>query len=79
MMLPVGHIDFYPNGGKDQPGCPRQSFMNIITEEYEDGTSGKLHAKEKEECHCVSSVHCIMSEREATEINFISHNFRIYF
>ncbi|XP_022316454.2 pancreatic lipase-related protein 2-like [Crassostrea virginica] len=39
MMLPVGHIDFYPNGGKDQPGCPRQSFMNIITEEYEDGTS----------------------------------------
>ncbi|XP_048763218.1 inactive pancreatic lipase-related protein 1-like isoform X2 [Ostrea edulis] len=39
MMLPVGHMDFYPNGGSNQPGCPRQSFMNIITEEYEDGTS----------------------------------------
>lgn len=38
MMLPVGHMDFYPNGGSNQPGCPRQSFMNIITEEYEDGT-----------------------------------------
>lgn len=42
MMLPVGHMDFYPNGGSNQPGCPRQSFMNIITEEYEDGTSSKI-------------------------------------
>jgi hypothetical protein len=40
-MLPVGHMDFYPNGGSNQPGCPRQSFMNIITEEYEDGTFSK--------------------------------------
>ncbi|XP_061182222.1 pancreatic lipase-related protein 2-like isoform X1 [Saccostrea echinata] len=38
MMLPVGHMDFYPNGGSNQPGCPRQSLMNIISEEYEDGT-----------------------------------------
>lgn len=45
MMLPVGHMDFYPNGGSNQPGCPRQSFMNIITEEYEDGTYGTMHKR----------------------------------
>lgn len=26
---PLGHIDFYPNGGKTQPGCPKSIFSGI--------------------------------------------------
>ncbi|XP_054556187.1 lipase member I isoform X2 [Talpa occidentalis] len=26
---PLGHIDFYPNGGKKQPGCPKSIFSGI--------------------------------------------------
>lgn len=66
-MLPVGHMDFYPNGGSNQPGCPRQSFMNIITEEYEDGTYGTMHKRPTDSL--------IMQTGFSYKQNFFSFNF----
>ena len=32
MHDPVGHLDFYPNGGEDQPGC-NEGMMKYINRE----------------------------------------------
>jgi len=35
--IAVGHVDFYPNGGSDQPGCTMQRFEDLITRPIGEG------------------------------------------
>jgi len=36
-MEPAGHLDFYPNGGNNQPGCEHERATSIITKGLAEG------------------------------------------
>ncbi|XP_021561995.1 lipase member I-like [Carlito syrichta] len=61
---PLGHIDFYPNGGRKQPGCPKSVFSGI----------------EFIKCDHQRAVHLFMASMETNcnFISFPCHSYKDY-
>ncbi|XP_053394688.1 pancreatic lipase-related protein 2-like [Mercenaria mercenaria] len=65
----VGHIDFYPNGGENQPGCPLESVSNIMTAAYYNGLED---AEDTLSCSHSRSIF-LFTESISTDCPFYGH------
>lgn len=65
----VGHIDFYPNGGMDQPGCPPESVKNIMSAAYYHGLED---AEDTLSCSHSRSIY-LFTESIHTQCPFYGH------
>ncbi|KAL6090671.1 hypothetical protein STEG23_023455, partial [Scotinomys teguina] len=55
ILEPLGHIDFYPNGGRNQPGCPTTLFsgVNYVKCDHQRAVHLFIAAFERN-CHFIS-------------------------
>jgi hypothetical protein len=40
---PLGHVDFYPNGGEHQPGCSQGAITDVISDFFHGGIKGMYY------------------------------------
>ncbi|KAI0242627.1 Hepatic triacylglycerol lipase [Lamellibrachia satsuma] len=60
MMTPIGHVDFYPNGGKTQPGCkfPKRHLCSHrrVLDLFRDTVVGKSKCYTHQKCSSHNNI-----------------------
>jgi len=68
MSQAIGHIYFYPNSGKEQPGCSETRFSSFITDGLIEGTRQFVACN-----HQRAADYFVESINEADKNKFISY------